>query len=223
SRHAFVDANLANYYQLETVEGDEEFVATQLEQSRAGLLARGGILAREGFNQTAPILRGHWVREHLLCDLVPEAPENVDNVPPPFEEGQTTRERTTARTSGGCANCHTLMNDIGFGFEHFDAAGQWRDNEEGRPIDASGFVSESDVGAFDGLQELQELLADSESLTACFARQLFRQATGRLETHGDLDDLEALRTTIEESNGSYRHALLAATELRAFLNQGEPQ
>jgi hypothetical protein len=38
-----------------------------------------------------------------------------------------------------CANCHRLLDPIGFGLENFDAIGRWRDRDEnGEAIDASG-------------------------------------------------------------------------------------
>ena len=42
------------------------------------------------------------------------------------------------------------MDKIGFGFEHFDAVGRWRDQESGKPIDASGEIVGADVpGTFE--------------------------------------------------------------------------
>jgi hypothetical protein len=50
------------------------------------------------------------------------------------------REQTERhRADPVCANCHRLLDPIGFGLENFDAIGRWRDRDErGEPIDASG-------------------------------------------------------------------------------------
>jgi len=74
---------------------------------------------------------------------VPPAPPNV----PALEKENaadtanlTVRQRTEQhRTDPTCANCHRILDPIGFGLENFDAIGRWRDAEEaGGPIDASG-------------------------------------------------------------------------------------
>jgi hypothetical protein len=50
------------------------------------------------------------------------------------------RQRTELhRTNPVCANCHQMLDPIGFGLENFDAIGRWRDRDSnGQPIDASG-------------------------------------------------------------------------------------
>jgi hypothetical protein len=38
-----------------------------------------------------------------------------------------------------CANCHKVLDPIGFGLENFDAIGRWRDQDDtGGAIDAAG-------------------------------------------------------------------------------------
>ena len=52
----------------------------------------------------------------------------------------TLRQRTELhRTNAVCANCHKILDPIGFGLENFDAIGRWRDKDDsGGPIDAAG-------------------------------------------------------------------------------------
>ncbi|MBN8422684.1 MAG: DUF1585 domain-containing protein, partial [Verrucomicrobia bacterium] len=52
----------------------------------------------------------------------------------------TLRQRTELhRTNIVCANCHKILDPIGFGLENFDAIGRWRDQDDtGGPIDAAG-------------------------------------------------------------------------------------
>lgn len=185
--------------------------------NRQGLLTRGGFLAREGFEQTSPVLRGYWLREHLLCDLVPEAPANVDNVPPPIEPGANTRERIAARTSGSCAGCHVLMNDIGFAFEGFDADGQAREEDNGRPVDTSGQAVASDLRSFGGAAEMQDRLTSSRMGPTCFARQLFRYGLGRVEATADRPDLDRLMSVFDATDGDILAVFTAVSETEAFL------
>src|SRR6185295_18154438 len=52
----------------------------------------------------------------------------------------TLRQRTELhRTDAVCANCHKILDPIGFGLENFDAIGRWRANDDtGGAIDAAG-------------------------------------------------------------------------------------
>ena len=52
----------------------------------------------------------------------------------------TLRQRTELhRKNPVCANCHKILDPIGFGLENFDAIGRWRDQDDsGGPIDAAG-------------------------------------------------------------------------------------
>jgi hypothetical protein len=71
----------------------------------------------------------------------------------------TLRERTELhRTNPVCANCHQILDPIGFGLENFDAIGRWRNRDDnGEPIDASGELS--DGKRFSSPQELKSIIA----------------------------------------------------------------
>ncbi|MEM9070618.1 MAG: DUF1592 domain-containing protein [Myxococcota bacterium] len=215
---SFLNEPLAAFYEVSAPA--EEWGEVNLGSERTGLLTRGGWLAIHGFDQTSPVLRGQMVREHLLCDLIPPPPETVDNVAPPPAPDATTRERIEARTGGGsCGACHSLMNPVGFAFEGFDAAGQPRTEEGGKPIDATGSFAGTSIDAFDGPVELQRLVAQSELGRACFVRQWFRFINGRREGPADLEDLEALLRVMNESDGAYREVIVAVTQTDAFLTR----
>jgi hypothetical protein len=103
-----------------------------------------GILAVTSMpERTSPVKRGVWVLEQVLGEEVPPAPPNV----PALEKQDknkvanlTLRQRTELhRTNAVCANCHKILDPIGFGLENFDAIGRWRDQDDtGGAIDAVG-------------------------------------------------------------------------------------
>ena len=103
-----------------------------------------GVLAATSFpNRTSPVKRGVWVLEQLLGDHVPAAPPDVPALEKQDEKTIATltlRKRTELhRTNPVCANCHKILDPIGFGLENFDAIGRWRDQDDnGDAIDASG-------------------------------------------------------------------------------------
>src|SRR6059058_4956108 len=114
------------------------------DANRGGILGMPGILATTSFpNRTSPVKRGVWVLEEVLGEHVPPPPPNVpalDKQDKQKIENMTLRQRTELhRSNAVCANCHKILDPIGFGLENFDAIGRWRDKDDsGGPIDATG-------------------------------------------------------------------------------------
>ncbi len=145
SDFTFLNENLASIYGLEkTVTGSEMRKVKLTNGNRGGILGMPGVLAATSFpNRTSPVNRGVWVLEQVLGDHVPAAPPNVPSLEKQDQKqiaNLTLRERTELhRSEPVCANCHRLLDPIGFGLENFDAIGRWRDQDEnGQAIDASG-------------------------------------------------------------------------------------
>lgn len=110
-----------------------------------------------------------------------------------------------------------MLDPIGFGFEHYDALGRWRDRENGIPIDASGELTQTDVdGPFDGAVELAHRLAASEQVRACVVKQWFRFGHGRAEQSADRCSLAQATEAFEASNYNIKALLVALTQTDAF-------
>jgi hypothetical protein len=216
----FANRQLATFYGLGAAATGTQFQKVNVNPAqRAGLLTKAGILAMlAGFDQSSPTLRGELVREQLLCQIMPEPPPTVANTPSPPSAAQTTRERSIARlTDVSCSPCHRLMDPIGFGFERYDAAGLIRDTESGKAVDDSGEVHDSPIGAFKGVADLSQKLAADAQTRACFVRQWFRYAFGRIERASDNTSLAAMEGAFSGGGGRYRDLLLATTASEAFL------
>jgi hypothetical protein len=114
------------------------------DRNRGGILAMPGILASTSFpNRSSPVRRGVWVLEQVLGEEIPPPPPNVPALDKQDEKtvaNMTIRQRTELhRTDAVCANCHKILDPIGFGLENFDAIGRWRDQDDtGGAIDAAG-------------------------------------------------------------------------------------
>jgi hypothetical protein len=79
------------------------------------------------------------------------------------------RYESVHAVNAGCKACHQLTDPIGFAFEHFDGAGQFRQTERDLPIDTSGELVGRDV-SFDGQEELARALAELPDVRDCLAR-----------------------------------------------------
>ena len=156
----------------------------------SGVLTAGGLLAAHADrNNTSPTKRGIFIREAFLCEGLPPPPKDANPIPPVTKPNQTRRQAMINHaTDPTCGACHQLMDQLGFGFEAFDASGAWRATEAGQPVDASGMIFATDVpGSFNGPVELGAKLATSDQAVGCAATQWFRFAFGRDsgDTSGD--------------------------------------
>jgi len=145
SDYTFLNEPLAAIYGLEKeVTGTKMRKVKLTNANRGGILGMPGILATTSFpNRTSAVNRGVWVLEQVLGEHVPPAPPNVPALEKQNQkqvENLTLRQRTELhRTNAVCANCHKILDPIGFGLENFDAIGRWRDTDDaGGAIDAAG-------------------------------------------------------------------------------------
>ncbi|QDT41965.1 hypothetical protein Pan241w_20450 [Gimesia alba] len=168
SDFTFLNENLASIYGLEkTVTGSEMRKVKLTNGNRGGILGMPGVLAATSFpNRTSPVNRGVWVLEQVLGDHVPPAPPNVPSLEKQDQKqvaNLTLRERTELhRSEAVCANCHRLLDPIGFGLENFDAIGRWRDQDEnGQAIDASGELPGG--RHFSNPKELKAIIAEQNT------------------------------------------------------------
>jgi hypothetical protein len=143
--YTYLNATLAPIYGLEkTVTGPEMRMVKLSDANRGGILGMPGILAATSFpNRTSPVKRGVWVLEQLLGDHVPAAPPNVpalDQQDQAAVTNLTVRQRTELhRTNPVCANCHQILDPIGFGLESSMPSGDGATGiSNGQPIDAAG-------------------------------------------------------------------------------------
>lgn len=219
SNVSFVDANTARLYGIQAPQGGGVVKTTLDASQRAGILTQPSILTIIAKpNQSSPVLRGKFVRERFLCQPLPPPPANLVIIPPEVKPGATTRERFAEHDKNpACAGCHTLMDPIGFGFEHYDGMGKFRTTDQNLPVDATGALSDSDVdGTFDGAVELAKKLAQSKAVKECVATEWFRYAFGRGETQDDSCSLTAAKKAFGGAQYDMRELLVALTLTDAF-------
>lgn len=221
---SFMDTNLATYYGVPAPAGTG-FQRVTLDPTRAaGLLTQGSFLAEHAkADQTSPVLRGKFVRQQLFCTPPRPPPPDIVVQPPTVDPRLTTRQRFAQHTADdSCAGCHVFLDPIGFTFEHYDAAGRWRDTDGGgQSVDATGELTGTDVdGPLDGVASLAARLASSDQVAACTATQWFRYAFGRNErTAGDACAIDALAGELTKGDGDFRKMVRATVRMAAFRNR----
>ncbi|MEZ4429858.1 MAG: DUF1592 domain-containing protein, partial [Nannocystaceae bacterium] len=225
-----VDATMASFY---GVPGDMSptpgtWASVELDpQRRPGVLTRAALLAEHANAATSSAIhRGRLIRARILCDFIPPPPPGAMAMAS-FPEGSTQREQSEIlMNEPACGGCHTYMNPIGLGFEHYDAIGAWREQENGAPVDASGEVIGSTSGiaaTFDGAAELAALLVGQEAVHACFVEQWYMHALGLGETKAVKCDVETFAKTFTDSAGDLDAMIVAFVASEDFSARRLPE
>ena len=158
---------------------------------RPGILTQPSVLAVGSYTvHPAPIIRGTRILERVACQHLGAPPPGAEAaVPPDSDEAEgTNRERTEVATSADvCAGCHQIINPPGFAFENFDAMGHWRDEDNGKPVDASGnfTLSGGENLNFVDVSDFVHQLAESVQVQECYVLRWARYATGVQLEHDD--------------------------------------
>ena len=168
SDYTFLNGTLATLYGMEkTITGPEMRKVSLNDPNRGGILGMPAILATTSFpNRTSPVIRGVWVMEQVLGEEIPPAPANIPELEKQDEivvANMTMRQRIELHvTNPTCANCHKVLDPIGFGLENFDAIGRWRDEDDsGGAIDAAGELPGGKKFTSPG--ELKAIIADRKT------------------------------------------------------------
>jgi hypothetical protein len=216
---SFMNQALAQVYGISGVAGTA-LVQVQLDPTqRAGILTQGAVMATLAkADRSSPVLRGKFVRQQLLCQTISPPPQNIVITPPSVMPGVSTRELFSMHaTVEPCKSCHSLMDPVGFGFEHYDGIGRWRSVDQGQPVDASGSLTASDVnGTFNGAVDLAQKLAQSREVSDCMSVEWFRYAMGRGESTDDACTLQSLKQGFAANHANIRDLLVAITQTDTF-------
>jgi hypothetical protein len=222
----FVNARLAQHYGVQGPADDATFMRVSLDPAqRAGFLTQAGFLtALSSPTESSPFKRGAWVRRRLLCQDLPDPPDDVPVLPEP-QPGQSLRDRAAQHSSSAaCSGCHRLIDGLGFGLEQYDALGRFRTMDHGLPIDSSGDITstEDTDGAFVGGAQLAARLSTSKQAQRCVATQWLRYALARHEGDDDACALQSLQEGFLASGGDLKQLLTQLTQTDTFWNYRAP-
>ena len=216
ANYTFVNERLARHYGIPGVYGTQFRRVVVKDEERRGLLGQGSFLAVTSHaERTSPVLRGKWILENILGMPVPPPPPNV----PPLKERTTGEKPRTIReqmaehrSNPACANCHKVMDSIGFSLENFDAVGAWRVQEAEAPIDASGELA--DGTHVNGVLELRAALLENPDLfVGTMTEKLLTYAVGRGVGYSDMP---AVRTIVRDAaRDGYRFSAIVMAIVRS--------
>lgn len=203
SDYTFLNETLASHYGIPDVEGDRMRKVTLTDRSRGGVMGMGSVLASTSLPlRTSPVLRGKWVLEEILGTPPPPPPPDVGELPEESShEGTSLRNLLEIhRDNDACRSCHQKMDPIGFGMEHYDATGRWRDSYgAAEPIIAWDTLASGEP--FNGPVELKKILFQKQdNFARTISERMFTYAIGRSIEFVDEPTMQTLTKALLESN-----------------------
>ena len=214
SNFAMLNQNLAEFYGIEGVEGNEfRPVAITDQQHRGGLLSQGAFLSGHSDGQQAhPIKRAVWLKEKILGDPPPSAPPNVPDLDPetPGFAKLTLKEQLELhRNKPSCVNCHRKIDPYGVVFQNFDAVGRFHFKENGKRIDAASTLP--DGTKIDGIAEMKRYILSELSHEFCrsLVEHLLAYGLGRDIKYADNAEVEKIVRRVERGGGGFRSVFRA--------------
>jgi hypothetical protein len=221
SSSSYLNEALAKHYGVPGVTGNTFRKVDMDATQRAGLLTQGAFLTKHSKEvESFPIARGVYVLRNVLCQDIPEP--NIMLPPPPEQKmGVTTRQLYEDFTkAAACQACHGRINAVGFAFEHYDAVGGWRADEEGQKVDASGTLElPSGTLMFNDAIGLMKAAAKSPELRDCAARNWARALLRREERPEEAGSLKDISAAFAASNYDVRSLIVALTKTKAFTHR----
>lgn len=222
ARYGFLNERLARFYGIENVTGDK-FQPVDLTEhpERGGLLTQGSfLLVTSNASRTSPVKRGLYVLDNLLGTPAPPAPPDVpelEEAATPGKAHPTMREMMEIhRKNPDCRSCHARMDPIGLGLENFNAIGQFRTQEHGKPIAAAGQLLTGEK--FSDVAALKEILAVGrrKDFYRCLSEKLLTYAIGRGVEYYDSTTIDQLTARLEKNDGKLRELIQGIVESAPF-------
>ena len=222
-----VNPTLAVHYGLEGVRSSTD--AFEKVRLPAGS-PRGGLITQTAFlmigsngERTSPVIRGALIMEKLLHDKPAPPPPNVPELSAASNKPTTTRDLVTLHQQQPvCASCHRKMDAIGFGLEHFDAIGRWRETER---VGTKNLPIETDAVFPSGVRsrnvhDLKALLgAQKHRLARELLESMLGYALGRTIEFSDTAEVDDMLATLEPDGFRVRAMVQAITASNLFRSK----
>lgn len=215
----FVNEQLARHYGIANIYGSHFRRVTLTDENRWGLLGKAAVLSVTSYTtRTSPTIRGKWLLENILGAPVPPPPPDI----PALEASNTGNKPLSVREmlemhrkNPTCASCHARMDPLGFSLENFDGIGQWRTQDAGAVIDASGVLL--DGTKVDGPAALrQALVAQKEQFVKAATTKLVAYALGREIESFDAPAIRGIVRTAAADNYRWSSTILAIVKSAPF-------
>jgi mono/diheme cytochrome c family protein len=223
--YTFVNERLARHYRIPGIYGSRFRRVPVTDEARRGILGHGSVLTVTSYpNRTSPVRRGKWILENILGTPPPPPPPNV---PPLSAQASGTRPKTMReqmeghRANPACANCHRLMDPLGFALENFDGVGAWRVKDGPTRIDATSQLA--DGTRVDGVVSLRNaILRRPDMFVTTATERLLTYALGRGLAYYDMPAVRTVVTGAASSDYAFSSIVLGIVNSVPFQMRMKP-
>lgn len=220
-----VNDQLARYYGLQGNGNQQTSRQTNPAGSgRGGILRMGAFIASHSdMQEINPVKLGFFVRQALMCQQVPPPPAGLVIEPVAFDPAKPLRERYAehASASAGCSGCHAWLDEVGFTFSGYSAAGSKVDgqNEAGKVVGVETLSDEA-ATVVANLDELSTLLANSPNAQSCIAKQYWRYTFAQDDNGGqEACEVEVFRNQFAAGGTKLKDLLVNIVESPSFVKR----
>ncbi|TAH35407.1 MAG: DUF1592 domain-containing protein [Planctomycetota bacterium] len=218
---SYLNERLARLYGIPGVSGAALRRVSLQGTPRRGLLTQAAILTvTSNPARTSPVKRGKWILDNVLGAPPPPPPPGVPLIDesPAAAAASSLRERMERhRSDPNCAVCHTRMDVLGFGLEHFDPIGRYRERDGAFAVDASGSLP--DGARFDGAQELVGVLQRGDAFPRCLTEKLLVYALGRSLEPADRRAVDRILAELDPQEPTLSGILRGIVHSEAFTRR----
>ena len=200
-----VNEVLARHYGIQEVYGNQfRRVALDLSQRRGGVLTQAGLLTMNSAGDDShPLKRGIWLLEKILNDPPPPPPPavpEIDLADPDIAKLSLKEQLADHRNQAACMSCHAKIDPWGIAFENYDALGRWRNQIDGKPVDASSrLFNEQELKGMDGLKRF--LLGNrQDQFVRALTYKMSAYAIGRPLTFADHSSIDQIASSLRKQD-----------------------
>ena len=205
SDYTVVNEVLARHYGIKDVSGNQfRRVSLDLGQRRGGVLTQAGLLTMNSAGTDShPLKRGIWLLEKILNDPPPPPPPavpEIDLADPEIAKLSLKEQLADHRNQAACMSCHAKIDPWGIAFENYDALGRWRNQIEGKPVDASSrLFNEQELKGMDGLKRF--LLENrQDQFVRALTYKMSAYAIGRPLTFADHSTIDQIASSLRKQD-----------------------
>lgn len=221
--YTMANERLASHYGLSEVAGNHfRRVSLEPRHRRGGLLTQAGLLAMNSSGPDSnPLKRGIWLLESLLNDPPPPPPPAVPEIDlaDPEIAKMTLKERIEDhRNHAACMSCHVKIDPWGIALENYDARGRWRDEIDGKPVDASSRLFNNEtLNGMDGLKRFL-LTHRQDQFVRAMVHKMCVYALGRPLTFADQVGVEEIAGKVRREGDGLASLIVRVVSSELFLS-----
>jgi hypothetical protein len=218
--YMYVNDRLVKFYGIKA-DYTNDFVKVKFDPNeRCGVITHPFLLSAFAYaKQSSPIHRGVFLTRKIVGRSLKPPPMAVAFNDAEFDPTLTMRQKISQLTKPqNCQGCHSFINPLGFSLEHFDAVGKFREEDNGKAVDAVAeyVTDEGKTIRVTGPRDVAEYAANNDEAHRAFIEQLFHQVVKQPVLAYGPKVMDQLRQSFAASGFNIQQLLVDITAVAAL-------